>query len=121
MTILRIYIIQIHVDRVEQSSSSSSQNRPWPNLLDEGNTGEAQAIVNVLNLSQNTISDMESGQHPFSSRAKLQNLQVQSPKSKKEKGILDSGLSLKSDGPPPPPKTPTHTPPPPTLKHEGGL
>jgi len=50
---------QIHVDRVEQSSSNS-QSRPCPNLLDEAERGEAQAIVNVLNLSQNTISDMES-------------------------------------------------------------
>ena len=71
MTIMRINIPQIHVDRVEQSSSSSSsQSRPCPNLLDEANRGEAQAIVNVLNLSQNTISDMESGQHSSSSIAK---------------------------------------------------
>ena len=60
MPILRINSPQINVDRVEQSSSNS-QSRPCPNLLDEAERGEAQAIVNVLNLSQNTISDMESG------------------------------------------------------------
>ena len=52
--------MQIHMARGEQSSSS--QSRPCQNFLDEADRGEAQAIVNVLHLSQNTMSDMESGQ-----------------------------------------------------------
>ena len=55
--------MQIHMARGEQSSSS--QSRPCQNFLDEADRGEAQAIVNVLHLSQNTMSDMESGQYSW--------------------------------------------------------
>ena len=54
--------MQIHMDRGRGEQSSSSQSRPCQNFLDEADRGEAQAIVNVLHLSQNTMSDMESGQ-----------------------------------------------------------
>ena len=50
------------MDRGRGEQSSSSQSRPYQNFLDEAARGEAQAIVNVLHLSQNTMSDMESGQ-----------------------------------------------------------
>ena len=53
--------MQIHMDRGRGEQSSSSQSRPYQNFLDEAARGEAQAIVNVLHLSQNTMSDMESG------------------------------------------------------------
>ena len=55
--------LQVHVDRSEQGSTT--QSRPRHQLCDEGEAGGpghgAQAGVNVVKLSQNTMSDMESG------------------------------------------------------------
>ena len=55
--------LQVHVDRSEQGSTT--QSRLSHQLCDEGEAGGpvhgAQAGVNVVKLSQNTMSDMESG------------------------------------------------------------